>query len=135
MENINLWTSCHWLCHNGDYESLIVYLKNGGAYFLPEIEGHFPIDVAGILNKEKIVTKLIFVLINQLKKIGYKEDFIEYYSDNEIKKKENKSKDNLLELLEEYENNNLKNKKIKIQRKKNILAVLKVCNTTRGGRG
>jgi len=118
--NINLWTACHWLCHYGDYESLMILMKNGAAYFFPEIEGNFPIDLAGKLNNENIVSKIIYILLNQLKKIGYKEDYIEYIADGEIIKVENKMKDNLLELLEEYKIKYYNNKKIRISRKNNI---------------
>lgn len=119
-EKINLWNASHWLCQNQDYESLIVFMRNGGAYFTPDLEGNFPIDIAGKLNNEKIVTKLIFVLLSQLKKIGYKEDFIENIIDDEIKKYENKLKNNLFELLDEYNNFNFYSKKAKITRRKNM---------------
>jgi len=117
IENVNLWSACHWLCHNGDYVSLDILLRNGAAYFLPEIEGNFPIDIAGKLNHEKIVSKIINLLLNHLKRIGYKEDFNEYFIDDELKKIDNELKDYLYDLLVEFPKKNFINKKTKIKKR------------------
>jgi len=47
FQDINLWTPAHWLCFNNDKESLITILKAGGVFFTPDVNGYFPVDLAG----------------------------------------------------------------------------------------
>ena len=44
----NRWSAFHWLCYNGDYESLkMLYFRNP-LYYTPDKEGNFAIDIAGL---------------------------------------------------------------------------------------
>ncbi len=45
----NKWTAFHWLCFNGDFESLkYLYFHKNALFFVPDKQGYFPIDIAGI---------------------------------------------------------------------------------------
>jgi ankyrin repeat protein len=43
----NLWTPVHWLCINGDLESLELLTQYNALFFTPDYKGFFPIDLAG----------------------------------------------------------------------------------------
>ena len=44
----NQWTAFHWLCFNGDFESIkYLYFRNA-LFYSPDKDGRFPIDIAGI---------------------------------------------------------------------------------------
>ena len=42
-----MWTAFHWLCFNGDFESLKYIFFRNAVYFTPDKDGFFPIDIAG----------------------------------------------------------------------------------------
>ena len=43
----NLWTPVHWLCINGDLDSLELLTQYNALFFTPDYKGFFPIDLAG----------------------------------------------------------------------------------------
>lgn len=43
----NIWTPIHWLCINGDLESLELLINKNAIFFTPDYKGYFPIDLAG----------------------------------------------------------------------------------------
>jgi ankyrin repeat protein len=49
----------HWACINGRYDIVDLLLQNGAKQFIPDADGFFPIDYAGIFSHENIVKLLI----------------------------------------------------------------------------
>ena len=43
----NLWTPIHWLCLNGDKESILFLISQNAIFFTPDYKGSFAIDFAG----------------------------------------------------------------------------------------
>jgi ankyrin repeat protein len=66
----NGWAPVHWLCFNGDKDSLTLLIDAGAVYFLPDKKGYYPIDLAGIRGYRMIVELIIIELIEFLDVIG-----------------------------------------------------------------
>ena len=80
-EPINNWTPLHWLAFNGDENSFSLLMNRGAVYFIPDKEGYFPIDLAGIKNYTKIVELNIQEFLKFMDKIG-NFDFLDPYDIN-----------------------------------------------------
>ena len=70
IEPVNGWTALHWLCYNGDLDSLKLLMKNGIIDFQPTFNGWFSIDLAGNRLSYSVVKFLIECNIKFLEKIG-----------------------------------------------------------------
>ena len=54
-----LFTALHWACIYGRYEIVELLLNSGAKQFIPDADGFFPIDYAGIFSHENLVKLLI----------------------------------------------------------------------------
>lgn len=53
------FSALHWACVHGTEKIVNMILENGSHYFLPDDEGYFPIDYAGMFNHELVVKLII----------------------------------------------------------------------------
>ena len=70
IEPINGWTAIHWLCYNGDLNSIKILMKRGAIIFQPAFDGWFPIDLAGNRQHFPVVKYLVENNAHFLEKIG-----------------------------------------------------------------
>lgn len=53
------FSALHWACVHGTEKIVNMILENGSHYFLPDDEGYFPIDYAGMFNHDLVVKLII----------------------------------------------------------------------------
>lgn len=53
------FSALHWACVHGTEKIVNMLLENGSHYFLPDDEGYFPIDYAGMFNHDIVVQLII----------------------------------------------------------------------------
>ena len=70
IEPVNGWTALHWICYNGDLDSIKLLMKNGAIVFQPAYNGWFSIDLAGNRLCYSVVKYLIECNIKFLENIG-----------------------------------------------------------------
>jgi ankyrin repeat protein len=60
MMNIHTrFSALHWACVHGAEKIVNMLLENGAHYFLPDVDGYFPIDYAGIFQNERVIKLII----------------------------------------------------------------------------
>ena len=57
------WMAVHWLSHHGDLKALRLLLTNGARFWLPDVNGYFPLDLAGRAGSGPCVKLIIENLI------------------------------------------------------------------------
>ena len=63
-----LWSPVHWVCYYGDILSLRVLLERKGEtkLYLPDSSGLFPLDIAGLRRKKRIIMPIIDALLEEI---------------------------------------------------------------------